>query len=113
MNEEYLTTPQLSDRIKHAPQTIYNNVSKGTWKLGQHYVKPSSRKILFKWSAIHAWLDGSCGDGQREHDLTIEACGSRDEGSCGSEPIGANVDDGEKGRNIKKASVKPKCRINI
>ncbi len=114
MNEEYLTTNQTSDRTKFAPQTIYNNVHKGIWKLGEHYLKPSSRKLLFKWSAIQAWLEGSCGEKPCGEEQTIEANGPRDEGPCGREQIlRVSADDGVRGRNAKKVSVKPKSSINI
>jgi hypothetical protein len=60
MNEEYLTTPQLSERIKYAEQTIYNWVYEKKLKLGEHYIKRTKRKLLFKWRAVQAWLEGGC-----------------------------------------------------
>jgi len=54
--EEYLTTQELSDRIKMAPGTIRNLVWKRTLREGVHYVKPSARKLLFVWSRIEQWL---------------------------------------------------------
>ena len=54
--EEYLTTDELSQRIKMAPGSIRNLVSNGRLILNIHYVKPSKKKILFLWSAIEGWL---------------------------------------------------------
>lgn len=56
--EEYITAEELSYRIKEKKQTVYNRVYKGDFTLGVHYVKPTSRKLLFKWSAIVLWLEG-------------------------------------------------------
>lgn len=57
-DEEYLTTDELSRRIKMTPGTIRNLVWKKILKEGIHYVKPSSRKLLFVWSRIEQWLHG-------------------------------------------------------
>jgi hypothetical protein len=56
--EEYLTTEELSDRIKLAPGTIRNMVYRGQFKLGIHYVKTGPRKLLFLWSGIADFLHG-------------------------------------------------------
>lgn len=56
--EQYLTTKELSERIKMAPGSIRNHVSSGVFQRNIHYVKPTSRKILFVWSAVEAWLYG-------------------------------------------------------
>ena len=57
-NEEFLTTQELSSRIKMAAGTVRNLVWQGQLVQGVHYVKPTPRKILFLWSAIEAWLYG-------------------------------------------------------
>jgi excisionase family DNA binding protein len=57
--EEYLTVKELSDRIKLARQTIYNMIHKKDFVLNIHYHKPKPKIILFKWSAIEKWLEGS------------------------------------------------------
>ncbi len=44
--EEYLTTVELSERIKMAPGTIRNLVWKNELKENVHYLKPTSRKLL-------------------------------------------------------------------
>lgn len=61
--EEYLTVQELSTRIKFSRQTLYNLIHKGTFVIGKHYLKPSPKKILFKWSEIHEWMkEPSCPD---------------------------------------------------
>jgi predicted DNA-binding transcriptional regulator AlpA len=54
--EEYLTVKELSQRIKLAVQTIYNFIHEGKFTLGKHYLKPTPKKILFKWSEIKEWM---------------------------------------------------------
>ena len=54
--EEYLTVKELSSRIKYSKQSLYNLISKKKFKLGEHYLKPTPKKILFKWSKIEEWL---------------------------------------------------------
>ena len=54
--EEYLTTTELSERIKMAPGTIRNLVWKQDFKENIHYLKPTRRKLLFVWSQVQAWL---------------------------------------------------------
>jgi hypothetical protein len=56
--EEYLTTVELSVRIKMAPGTIRNLVWKKEFQEGIHFVKPTSGKLLFAWSAVERWLYG-------------------------------------------------------
>jgi hypothetical protein len=54
--EQYLTTIELSARIKMTPGTIRNLVWKKILKKNIHYVKPTPRKLLFLWSRIEDWL---------------------------------------------------------
>jgi hypothetical protein len=54
--EEYLTTDELSDRIKMAPGTIRNLVWQKEFKENIHYLKPTPRKLLFIWSSVEEWL---------------------------------------------------------
>ena len=56
--EEYLTTKELSARIKMAEGTIRNLVWKRVLRENIHYVKPTPRKLLFVWREIEAWLHG-------------------------------------------------------
>lgn len=61
--EEYLTTFELSERIKMAPGTIRNLVWKDEFKRDVHYLKPTSRKLLFVWSQVQEWLYRNSSDG--------------------------------------------------
>ena len=54
--DEYLTTKELSSKIKLTPGTIRNKVCRGDFKLGVHYVKAGPRRLLFLWSGIADWL---------------------------------------------------------
>lgn len=62
--EEYLTVMELSQRIKLARQTIYNLIYKNVFILNHHYLKPTPKKVLFKWSAILAWMEGNINGGE-------------------------------------------------
>lgn len=53
---EYLTTDELSSRIKMAPGTIRNRVCDKTFIKGVHFIKPTKGKLLFIWSACEEWL---------------------------------------------------------
>jgi len=37
-------------------QTIYNRIHGGKFTIGKHFVKPTPKKILFRWSQIEVWL---------------------------------------------------------
>ena len=60
--EEYLQIDELSEKIKYKKQSLYNKIYKGEFVLGKHYLKPSPKKILFKWTGIKEWLgdDADC-----------------------------------------------------
>jgi predicted DNA-binding transcriptional regulator AlpA len=65
--EEYMTVKELSERVKLAQQTIYNFIHLGKFILGKHYLKPTPKKILFKWSEIKEWMgEGTEVQGQAE-----------------------------------------------
>ena len=55
--EEYINAAELAARIKEKKQTIYNRIYKKDFLLGIHYVKPTPKKLLFKWNAIVSWLE--------------------------------------------------------
>lgn len=57
--EEYLTIDELSEKIKYSKQSLYNLIYKKNLVLGKHYFKPTPKKILFKWIAIQAWIEGT------------------------------------------------------
>jgi len=54
---EYLSIRDLAHRIPYAEQTIRNLMTRGVFRLGEHYIKPRSR-IMFRWSKVRDWLDG-------------------------------------------------------
>lgn len=54
--DEYLTTAELSQRIKMTPGTIRNLVWRRELKENIHYLKPTPRKLLFVWSQVQEWL---------------------------------------------------------
>ncbi len=56
--EQYLTVKELAERIKMAPGTVRNLVWRKEFQENVHYLKPTSRKVLFIWSAVEAWLHG-------------------------------------------------------
>jgi hypothetical protein len=49
----YLTTEELSQRIKYDPRTIRQRLKDSVLLEGVHYIRPfGGRKILFVWEAI-------------------------------------------------------------
>jgi hypothetical protein len=53
MNTEYLTTRELSERIKYDERYIRENLKDKVLKKGLHYIKPfGGRKILYLWEAV-------------------------------------------------------------
>jgi len=58
-DEQYLTVKELSAKIKYSQQTIYNMIHEGRFIRGEHYIKPSRKKVLFLWSAIYTWLESN------------------------------------------------------
>ena len=61
--DEYLTVKELSDKIKFSKQSLYNFIHRGTFVLGKHYLKPTPKKVLFKWSEIKIWMGDSSPSG--------------------------------------------------
>jgi hypothetical protein len=53
---EYLSIRDMARRINYAEGTIRNLMSRGVFKLGEHYMKPRGR-ILFKWSVVCRWVE--------------------------------------------------------
>ena len=64
--EEYLTTDELCARIKYHKQTVYNLIHRKVFIQGKHFFKPTPKKILFKWSAIQAWIGEAPGANQED-----------------------------------------------
>ena len=53
MSQTYLTTEELSKRIKYNPRTIRNQLLNYKLLEGIHYIRPfGGRKILFVWEQI-------------------------------------------------------------
>jgi DeoR/GlpR family transcriptional regulator of sugar metabolism len=49
----YLTTEELSERIKYNARTIRNDLKDNVLLEGRHYIRPfGQRKILFIWESI-------------------------------------------------------------
>lgn len=53
MTQTYLTTEELSGRIKYDPRTIRERLKDSVLIEGVHYIRPfGGRKILYIWEAI-------------------------------------------------------------
>jgi hypothetical protein len=53
MNTTYLTTEELSERIKYDPRTIRQQLNDSVLLERKHYIKPfGRRKILYIWEAV-------------------------------------------------------------
>ena len=53
MNETYLTTEQLAERIHYDPRTIRDRLKDSVLLEGIHYIRPfGGRKLLYLWEAI-------------------------------------------------------------
>ncbi|MCK6376526.1 MAG: hypothetical protein L6Q69_20860 [Zoogloea sp.] len=59
----YLTTVELSQRIRYTPATIRNQLKDNVLLEGTHYFRPfGGRKILFVWEAIERDMQPASGD---------------------------------------------------
>jgi hypothetical protein len=59
----YLTTVELSERIRYTPATIRNQLKDNVLLEGTHYFRPfGGRKILFVWEAIERDMQPASGD---------------------------------------------------
>ena len=62
MNQTYLTTEELSGRIKYDPRTIRERMKDSVLLEGIHYIRPfGGRKILYIWERIEEDM-GKAGD---------------------------------------------------
>ena len=53
MSQTYLTTDELSGRIKYDPRTIRERLKDSVLIEGVHYIRPvGGRKILYIWESI-------------------------------------------------------------
>ncbi|MDP9139955.1 MAG: hypothetical protein M3O62_04090 [Pseudomonadota bacterium] len=56
----YLTTDELSARIKYDARTIRNRLKDSVLLEGRHYIRPfGGRKILYIWEAIERDMQAS------------------------------------------------------
>jgi len=59
MKETYLTTDELSQRIKYDPRTIRERLKDSVLLEGVHYFRPfGGRKILYIWETIEKDMFG-------------------------------------------------------
>ena len=57
MSQTYLTTEELSMRIKYDARTIRNQLKDSVFLEGVHYIRPfGGRKLLFLWEPIEEEL---------------------------------------------------------
>lgn len=62
MSQTYLTTDELSARIKYDVRTIRERLKDSVLLEGTHYVRPfGGRKILFVWEAIERDMRSTVG----------------------------------------------------
>lgn len=55
MTSTYLTTEELSEKIKYDPRTIRQQLKDSVLLEGRHYIRPfGGRKILYIWEVIEA-----------------------------------------------------------
>ncbi len=60
MQQTYLTTEELSSRIKYDPRTIRERLKDSVLLEGVHYIRPfGGRKILFIWERIEKDMGGA------------------------------------------------------
>lgn len=53
ISNTYLTTEELSERIKYDARTIRNTLKDSVLIEGRHYIRPfGGRKILYLWEAV-------------------------------------------------------------
>lgn len=60
MSLTYLTTEELSEKIKYDARTIRNTLKDSVLLEGRHYIRPfGGRKILFIWEHIESDMANS------------------------------------------------------
>ncbi|PLW66579.1 hypothetical protein [Pseudohalioglobus lutimaris] len=61
MSNTYLTTDELSERIKFDPRYIRNSLKDSVLLEGIHYIRPfGGRKILYIWEQIENDMAKTC-----------------------------------------------------
>jgi hypothetical protein len=66
LTEEYLTTGELTQRLRWAPRTIRAKIAAGVFREGMHFFQPPGCQRRWKWSAVVAWLEG-------QHSTVVDA----------------------------------------
>ncbi len=62
-NTTYLTTSELSERIKYTPRTIREQLKDSVLLEGVHYIRPfGGRKTLYLWERIESDMGMSSDD---------------------------------------------------
>jgi len=57
----YLTTNELSEKIKYEPRTIRTQLKDSVLLEGVHYIRPfGGRKILYIWEKVETAMLQSC-----------------------------------------------------
>mgnify|MGYP000209220430 CR=1 FL=1 len=75
MNQTYLTTGELSARIKYDVRTIRERLKDSVLLEGRHYLRPfGGRKILYIWEHIEADMQEA---GTRATSISIPMPGGR------------------------------------
>ena len=59
MNTTYLTTAELSQRIKYDSRYINNVLKDSVFLEGVHFIRPFGRKVLYLWEIIEADMTNS------------------------------------------------------
>lgn len=75
--ETYLTTEELSNKIKYEKQTLYNLIHTKVFEPGKHFIKPSRKKILWIWPEIEKWLNEKSSENHVVLDLKTNGLGMK------------------------------------
>lgn len=65
MEKIYLTVEEACELTRYQRRTLYNKISMGVFREGEHYVKPSRRRVLFVRTALEDWLRGPLDSGRQ------------------------------------------------
>lgn len=68
----YLTTEELSERIKYDARTIRQQLNDSVLLEGKHYIKPfGRRKILYIWEAVEEEMLSGCRNNSLRLDIPM------------------------------------------
>lgn len=57
LDDQYLTLDQLVKRVQLGKSTIRAYMHSGELQEGREYFRPRGNRVLFKWSAMKAWVE--------------------------------------------------------